>query len=104
MKSEIPVDAYVLDTLMRDLVGHDREPSAFIVYLCLWRRIMASTDDRVHLSYEAIADATGLSRRTVQRAIATLTRRHLIRARRAFATATPEYTLIRHWRRRSGGA
>ena len=30
--------AYVLDTLMADLVGHDRQPSAFLVYLHLWRR------------------------------------------------------------------
>jgi len=26
----------VLDTLMPDLVGHDRQPSALIVYLFLW--------------------------------------------------------------------
>ena len=34
--SAVPVDDYVLDTLMRDLVGHDRRPSAFLVYLYLW--------------------------------------------------------------------
>jgi len=98
MSKQVPVDAYVLDTLMRDLVGHDREPSTFIVYMHLWRRIVASSDERVHLSYEAIAEAPGLSRRTVQRAIATLTRRRLIRTRRAFQTATPEYSLQCHWR------
>ena len=100
MSSQIPVDAYVLDTLMRDLVGHDREPSTFIVYMHLWRRITTSNEARVHLSYEAIAEATGLSRRTVQRAIATLTRRRLVRAKRAFQTATPEYSLLCHWRNR----
>ena len=34
----IEVDEYVVDTLMADLVGHDRQPSAFLVYLFLWRR------------------------------------------------------------------
>ena len=29
------IDGYVLDTLMRDLVGHDHRPSAFLVYLSL---------------------------------------------------------------------
>ena len=29
------MDDYVFDTLMPDLVGHDRQPSAFIVYLFL---------------------------------------------------------------------
>jgi CRP-like cAMP-binding protein len=104
MTNEIRVDTYVIDTLMRDLVGHDRQPSAFIVYLFLWRRIGVSRDGRVHLSHEAIAHGTGLSRRTVQRAINTLTRRRLVQARLAFPTATPEYSLRPHWRRRSGGA
>ncbi len=31
-------DAYVIDTLMRDLIAHDRQPCAFIVYLTLWRQ------------------------------------------------------------------
>ena len=99
VREQIAVDSYVLDTLMRDLVGHDREPSAFIVYMHLWRRITVSQSGRVHLSHESIAEATGLSRRTVQRAIATLTRRRLIRSQRASRTATPEYSLLRHWHR-----
>ena len=28
------VDDYVIDVLLRDLVAHDRSPSAFLVYLC----------------------------------------------------------------------
>jgi hypothetical protein len=32
------VDHYVVDVLLRDLVGHDRSPAAFLVYLFLWRR------------------------------------------------------------------
>src|SRR4051812_30384231 len=31
------LDDYVVETLMPDLVGHDRHPSAFLLYLALWR-------------------------------------------------------------------
>ena len=31
----VPVDRYVFDTLIRDLVGHERRPSAFLVYLAI---------------------------------------------------------------------
>lgn len=99
MKDKICFDAYVIDTLMRDLVGHDRQPSAFVVYLMLWRRLAGSQRDRVHLSHQTIADATGLSRSAVQAAVSALVRRQLIAAERAFPTATPEYRLLIHWRR-----
>ena len=94
---QIPVDAYVIDTLMRDLVGHDRKPSAFVVYLYFWRRLATSRSGSVHLSHQAIAEATGLSRSAVQAGIRILLRRRLVRSRKAFPTATPEYSLIRHW-------
>ena len=32
----IQVDGYVLDVLMRDIVGHDRQPAAYLVYLYLY--------------------------------------------------------------------
>src|SRR5437764_458779 len=38
----IAIDAYVLDTLMHDLIGHDRAPSAFVVYLHLWRESLGA--------------------------------------------------------------
>ena len=97
-RDHIPVDAYVVDTLMRDLVGHDRKPAAFIVYLLLWRRLAGARRDSVHLSHHAIAEATGLSRSSVQAAVALLARRQLIVVRRASPTATPEYRLSIHWR------
>ena len=34
----VRIDTYVMDTLMPDLVLHDRQPSAFLVYLHLWYR------------------------------------------------------------------
>jgi hypothetical protein len=93
----VPIEAYVLDTLMRDLVGHDKKPSAFIVYLFIYRSLASAPRPNVHLSHQTIADATGLSRSAVQAAIETLIRRRLVRAHRAFRTATPEYSLNRHW-------
>lgn len=94
---KVAVEAYVIDTLMRDLVGHDKKPSAFVVYLYIYRRIAGSARASVHLSHQVISDATGLSRSAVQAAVRTLARRRLIRAHRAFRTATPEYSLNRHW-------
>ena len=35
-KQTIPVDDYVLDVLMRDLIGHDQQPAAYLVYLYLY--------------------------------------------------------------------
>lgn len=98
MVETVPVDAYVLDVLMRDLVGHDKHPSAFLVYLHIWRR---AHDSRaaVHLSHQMIADATGLSKSAVQDAVAALERRKLVKVERKSPTATPGYTLVRHWRR-----
>jgi hypothetical protein len=65
------IDAYVLDTLMADLVGHDRRPSAFLVYLAIWA---AGSGGRAALSYADLAARTGLSRRAAQSAVALLQR------------------------------
>jgi len=64
----VPVDAYVLDTLMADLVGHDRQPSAFLVYLFLWRSThgRAEGGDTAQVSLLDIATGTGVSKRAVQ--------------------------------------
>ncbi len=94
----IEIDAYVLDILMRDLVGHDKQPSAFLVYLHLWRRA-SSAKGAVFLSHQTIADATGLSKSAVQAAVATLERRKLVKVERRSPTAAPGYTLSYHWRR-----
>jgi hypothetical protein len=57
-KRTVLIDDYVLDVLMRDLIGHDQTPAAFMVYLYLygqaarnkWRHINASvrTPSRTH--------------------------------------------------------
>lgn len=95
----VEVDAYVLDVLMRDLVGHDKHPSAFLVYLWISRRAAAVAEGPVFLSHQTLADGTGLSKSAVQEAVAALERRKLVRVERKSPTATPGYTLVRHWRR-----
>ena len=95
-----PVDTYILETLMPDLVGHDRSPSAFLVYLFLWHQASRSAGWRVELSHRAIADGTGLSKRIIQTAIHHLIRRKLLSADRDTITAIPLYTVLRPWTRR----
>ena len=90
----IEIDAYVLDVLMRDLVGHDRSPSAFLVYLFLWRR---TRDGETRLTLRRIAESTGLSKRGVQDAIGHLEGRKLLRVTRESITAVPEYAVLRPW-------
>jgi hypothetical protein len=92
------IDSYVMDTLMPDLVLHDRQPSAFLVYLQLWYR-SAGRRAPVRASHRDMVDATGLSKSAVQGAIRTLTRRRLVRATREGPTAVPQYTVLRPWRR-----
>lgn len=92
----IDLDAYVLDVLMRDLVGHDRSPSAFLVYLYLWRR---TRDGETRLALRRIAEGTGLSKRGVQAAIGHLEGRRLVRVVRESITAVAEYAVLRPWAR-----
>ena len=92
--STISIDRYVIDCLMRDLVGHDRSPSAFIVYLTI---VAAAAEGRVFLSHTAVADRTGLSKRACQNAVAHLARRGLIESRRSGVTEIAEYQPRRPW-------
>lgn len=96
----VEIDSYVIDVLMRDLVGHDRTPAAFIVYLYLAARTEREMTHGIAVSLGKIAAATGLSKTAVQAAIAHLRRRELIAVSRESETATPVYSLKRHWRRR----
>lgn len=96
----IRLDRYVIDSLMPDLVGHDRQPSAFIVYLYLWRRSAGRAKRRTAVSLQQIASDTGLSKTAVQHALRTLKRRRLVQASRASTTAVPEYAIAMPWLRR----
>jgi CRP-like cAMP-binding protein len=94
------VDRYVLETLMPDLVGHDRQPSAFLVYLCLWAATSAG-ERPVEVSLRQLAESTGLSRRAVQDALDRLAHRELVSVERENITAVARYTIHRPWRRRA---
>jgi hypothetical protein len=95
----IEIDEYVIDTLMRDLVGHDRRPSAFLVYLYLWRAAERKADARVQVALMDIAQDVGLSKRSVQNALGWLAKRKLVRVARESITAVPVYTVLAPWRR-----
>ena len=95
----VTVDPYVFDTLMRDLIGHDRATSAFVVYLHFWRRTFGDGEQSVQTSLRDIAECTGFSKRGVQEAISVLSRRQLIGIARQSITDIPVYTVKRPWRR-----
>jgi hypothetical protein len=95
-----PLDDYVVDVLLPDLVGHDRSPAAFLVYVVLWTRLYRAESRSVEVSLQALAADTGLSKSSVQAAIRLLRNRSLIRVTKASPTAVPRYELVRHWLRR----
>ena len=97
--STIPIDEYILDSLMPDLIGHDRQPSAFLVYLNLWRLTHGSGQGTAQVALQDIAEATGLSKRSVQDAMSWLSKRKLVSISRASITAIPVYTVLRPWKR-----
>src|SRR5437867_355336 len=92
----VPVDDYVLDVLLRDLVGHDKQPAAFVVYLCLYAAAVRSRWRPVEASLRDIAEATGLSKSAAQTAMKVLRRRQLIATQKMpFRTATPKHRVLR---------
>ena len=98
MKKDILLDPYVHGTLMRDLVGHDRKPAAFLVYLWLYAE-QARLGAPVATSHAGLAEETGVSRSTSQAAIAWLAKRKLISVSKQAVTATPVYAVQTPWRR-----
>ena len=96
----IPIDEYVIDVLLPDLTGHDRAPSAFLVYIILWTTLYREEQKRVALSLQELSEGTGLSKTAVQNAVRVLKRRGLVRVFKTRPTAVPEYELARHWVRR----
>jgi DNA-binding MarR family transcriptional regulator len=97
-RETIPVDDYVLDVLLRDIVGHDQQPAAYLVYLYLYSPAARKKWKPVAASVRTLADATGLSKSAIQIALATLRRRELIVSTRDHATATSHHRVLRHWR------
>jgi hypothetical protein len=100
MQQTIPIDDYILDTLLRDLTGHDRRPAAFLVYLWLVGE-QSRRKSPVAISYIELAQNTGLSRSSAQSAVRWLLRRKLLSSTKATATAVPVYTVQFPWRKRT---
>jgi DNA-binding MarR family transcriptional regulator len=99
-KETISIDDYVLDVLMRDIVGHDQQPAAFLVYLFLYGRAARQRWQPVKASLRMLADETGLSKSAIQTALAKLHSRELIATSRDHQTAVPSHRVLRHWRHR----
>jgi DNA-binding MarR family transcriptional regulator len=95
----IDLDVHIVDTLMRDLVSHDRAPSAFLLYLFLWRQTRGAERDSFGASLQEMASDTGLSKSTVQNALRRLKRRGLVSARKTTPTSACYYQVHEPWRR-----
>jgi len=95
----ITMDDYVVDVLMRDLVGHDRRPVCFLVYLWLAAE-QGRRNGAVEISYREIAEGIGVSKSSVQSAVAWLVRRKLVGVTKTSVTATPCYSVLSPWRSR----
>ena len=91
------IDDYVTDILMRDLVGHDRRPVSFLVYLWLAAE-ERRRNSAVQISYQELAECIGVSKSAAQAAVGWLIRRKLLAAAKENATATPRYTVLSPWK------
>jgi hypothetical protein len=98
MRDRITLDPYIHGTLLRDLVGHDHKPAAFLIYLWLYAE-QQRQGIPIAISYASLAEDTGLSRSASQAAIAWLLRRKLLSVHKEAVTATPVYSVQCPWRR-----
>jgi DNA-binding GntR family transcriptional regulator len=98
--ARLTLDPYIVDTLMPDLVGHDRRPSAFLVYLYLWRRTNAGRVRTGEIALRTIAEDTGMSKRAVQNALRALVRRRLVTISHTTPTSAPTFLVHQPWARR----
>ena len=94
-------DPYLVDTLMRDLVAHSRSSAAFLVYLQLYRHTHGVGRESAAMSHQVLAELIGISKRSVQTALAHLIERRLIRRRKIRPTSVPVYTVLTPWIRRA---
>jgi len=101
MKLALPLklESYIVDVLLRDLVGHDRSPAAFLVYLSLYAMSYGAGKRNAQISLKQLSERTGLSKSAVQAGPRILLRRQLVRAHHATRTAVPDYFVQRPWAR-----
>ncbi|MEO5624465.1 MAG: helix-turn-helix domain-containing protein [Dokdonella sp.] len=93
------IDPYVIDVLMPDLVGHDRSPAAFLVYLSLYCTSERRRNPSVPISLQELATQTGLAKSTIQVAIRHLKRRHLLDPAVIASTTKPARRVAKPWAR-----
>jgi len=93
----LSIDAYIVDVLMPDLVGHDRRPATFVVYLFLLRQAAKARRDTISVSLQTIATNTGLSKSTVQTALRHLRRRKLLDPTITATVVAPVRRIMRPW-------
>jgi len=98
MVRRVPLDDYAVETLMPDLIGHDRAPSAFVVFVKLWHD-SGGPGRRLAVSLSTLAVETGLSKSSVQAALRRLRKRGYLATKHASATAIPVHTVLAPWRR-----
>jgi hypothetical protein len=99
MRKMLEFEDYVMDVLLPDLVGHDKRPATFILYVWLWAMTRGAGRDEGFYSYQTMTERTGLSKSALQRAVSWLERRQLVRVRRRSPTAVPAYAVLTPWRR-----
>ncbi len=98
------LDPYITEVLMRDLVGHDRRPASFLVYIWFTAEQQNYGQQRrgsVTISYQELAESIGISKSSAQSAVAWLIRRKLLAATKATVTSTPEYKALTPWKSRA---
>jgi hypothetical protein len=93
----IAFESYVIDVLMPDLVGHDRRPAAFVVYLFLLRQSGRRREGLISVSLQSMATKTGLSKSSVQGAIRHLKRRGLLDPAVKATVTNPLRRVLRPW-------
>lgn len=91
------LDDYITEVLMRDLVGHDRRPVSFLIYLWL-AAAQARTGKEVRVSFQEIAESVGVSKSSAQAAVRWLVQRKLLHVTKANATAIPFYKAMTPWK------
>jgi hypothetical protein len=72
------IDHYITDVLLRDLVGHDRRPASFLVYIWFTAEQQRRAS-HISISYQDLAESIGISK----------------------SSATPIYKVLTPWRSRT---
>lgn len=99
MAKVLSLDPYLVDALLPDLVGHDKRPAAFVLFLWLWANTRGTGRRSAFFSYQMLSDRTGLSKRAIQRSVSWLEGRELLKVTRRTQTAVPEYAVLAPWLR-----